>query len=317
MSEHSLQRFASSKLSCLFGTGRAVVLKYHSVLASPDPMRPGETTAEEFDAQMAVVAASLKSQTLGELIDGRRASAKGNTVVVTFDDGYRDNHDVALPIMKKHGVRATFFVSTGYLEGDAMWNDRLIEAMRSSVGRTVDLAEAGLGTVAVDTLETAGRTVQRALAAIKRWPQQQRASFVDRFVQVSGLSPKNRIMMDAAEVAALARAGMEVGAHTVTHPILSTLSPEESWSEIAHSKEALERIVGREVRTFAYPNGRPDKDFTEEDVQRVMKAGFIGAVTTEWGCATPRSNDFRIPRQGIWGKNRAKLWLQLLRNFRA
>jgi peptidoglycan/xylan/chitin deacetylase (PgdA/CDA1 family) len=317
MRGHSLQRFASPRLTRVFGAGRAVVLKYHSVLAAPDPMRPGETTAEEFDAQMAVVAASFRNQTLGEFMDSRRAAPTENTVVVTFDDGYKDNHDVALPIMKKHGIRATMFVATGYLDGEAMWNDRLIEAMRVSVGCTVDLADAGLGAVAIDTLETAGRTAQRVLSAIKRLPQQQRAEFVDRFVRASGGRSEKRVMMNAAEVAALANAGMEVGAHTVTHPILSTLSPEESWNEITSSKQALERIVGQEVRTFAYPNGRPDKDFTDGDVQLVMKAGFIGAVTTEWGCATRKSNAFRIPRQGIWGKSRTKLWLQLMRNFGA
>jgi peptidoglycan/xylan/chitin deacetylase (PgdA/CDA1 family) len=124
-------------------------------------------------------------------------------------------------------------------------------------------------------------------------------------------------MMNAGEVTALADAGMEIGAHTVTHPILSTLSPEQAWSEISQSKVALERLLGRRIETFAYPNGRPNKDFTGSDVEHVKKAGFRGAVTTGWACATPDADDFLIPRQGIWGSSRPKLWLQLLRNFRA
>jgi peptidoglycan/xylan/chitin deacetylase (PgdA/CDA1 family) len=124
-------------------------------------------------------------------------------------------------------------------------------------------------------------------------------------------------MMNADEVRGLAEAGVEIGAHTVTHPILSKLSPDAAWAEIADSKAALESILGCKVKTFAYPNGRPEKDFTAADVERVRKAGYIGAVTTKWGCATPQADAFEIPRQGIWGTSRIKLWLQLMRNFRA
>ena len=314
---NGLLKLASPRLSRVFGSGRAVILKYHRVLASPDVMRPGEVTAAEFDAQMRIVAASFRSVTFGGWIAERRSSRNGdNAVIVTFDDGYKDNHDVALPILREHGVAATFFVASGYLDGGMMWNDRLIETLRKAVGSVVDLGAAGLGRVELRTLEDASRAAAQVLAAIKRWPQEKRAAFVDELAGSSGRQP-DRVMMDAAEVRALAAAGLEVGAHTVTHPILSKLSPEQAWAEISRSKEALERILGRDVLTFAYPNGRPEKDFTDADVERVRKAGFVGAVTTRWGCARPADDDFLVPRQGIWGTNAAKLWLQLLRNFRA
>jgi peptidoglycan/xylan/chitin deacetylase (PgdA/CDA1 family) len=310
-------RFASPKLSRVFGAGRAVVLKYHSVLAAPDPMRPGETTADEFDAQMGVVAAAFGNETFGDYIRSRGArSRRENTVVVTFDDGYKDNHDVALPILRKHGIRATIFVASQYLAGGAMWNDRFLEAMRASVGRSVDLEEAGLGKARVASLEDASGLAQRTLSSIKRWPQARRERFVDEFVKSCDYDGGQRVMLNASEVAALAEAGMEIGAHTVSHPILSTLSADESWKEIADSKAALERVLGRGVATFAYPNGRPNKDFTDADVERVKRAGYIGAVTTRWACATAAADAFQVPRQGIWGANRAKLWLRLMRNFR-
>jgi peptidoglycan/xylan/chitin deacetylase (PgdA/CDA1 family) len=316
MAAKGLLGFAS-RSSRVFGTGRAVILKYHSVLAAPDVMRPGEVTADEFDTQMRVVAASFPTRTFGEWLSGRAAGRRQrNAVIVTFDDGYKDNHDVALPILRKHGVAATVFVASGYLAGGMMFNDRLLEALRAAVGRTVDLREAGLGQVALDTPEQASRTAAQALSAIKRWPQDKRASFVDELAR-AGSAPHPRIMMNAGEVRALADAGVEIGAHTVSHPILSKVSAEDAWTEISESKKALEAVTGRAVRTFAYPNGRPDKDFTLADVQRVKEAGYLGAVTTRWACATPGADAFLVPRQGIWGKSRMKLWLQLLRNFRA
>lgn len=312
----SLLKAASRRLSGLFGSNRAVILKYHRVLPEQDPMRPGEVTAAEFEAHMRVLSSAFRATTFGAWLDERRSARGGNTVIVTFDDGYRDNHDVALPILRKYGVPATFFVATGYLAGGMMWNDRLIETLRVAVGGTVDLEAAGLGRVPIPTLAEASRVAAQVLSAIKRWPQRERAAFVDGLAGASGGEPE-RVMMNAAEVRALADAGLEVGGHTVTHPILSKLSPEDAWTEIRAGKEALERILAREVRVFAYPNGRPGKDFTDADVQRVERAGFIGAVTTEWGCATPQADAFRVPRQGIWGTNKAKLWAQLIRNFRA
>jgi peptidoglycan/xylan/chitin deacetylase (PgdA/CDA1 family) len=312
----SLLRAASRHLSGLFGSNRAVILKYHRVLPEQDPMRPGEITAAEFEAQMRVVSSGFRSMTFGAWLDERRSARIDNTVVVTFDDGYKDNHDIALPILRKLGVAATFFVASGYVAGGMMWNDRLIEALRAAVGRTIDLEATGLGRVTIPTLAEASRIATLVLSAIKRWPQDARASFVDRLAGESG-SESERVMMNATEVRALADAGFEIGAHTVTHPILSKLSPEDAWTEIRTSKEALEQILAREIRVFAYPNGRPGKDFTDADVQRVKQAGFIGAVTTQWGCATPQADDFLVPRQGIWGTSKPKLWSQLIRNFRA
>ncbi len=316
MPTKKLLRFASLRLSRLRGEGRAVVLKYHRVLESPDAMRPGETTAQEFEAQMNVVASNFACQTFGSFIRSRSGGGfTDNTVVVTFDDGYKDNHDIALPILKKYGIAATIFVASDYLNGGMMWNDRVLEAMRASVGRSMDLREVDLGEVRVATLEDASRTAHTILSAIKRWPQERRAGFVDAIASSSG-GGEGRTMLNAAEVVALADAGMEIGAHTVTHPILSTLSADEARAEIAQSKAALGRIIAREIQTFAYPNGRPDQDFSAGDVERVREAGYIGAATTEWGCATPSSDAFRIPRQSIWGSSRSRIWYQLMRNFR-
>jgi len=279
-------------------------------------MRPGETTANEFDAQMRVISSSFVSETFGSLIERRRSgNSNENTVVVTFDDGYRDNIEIALPILRKYGVKATFFLATGYLDGGMMWNDRLIEAMRASVGRTVDLCNAGMGQLHIGDLAVAQHSTKRVLSTIKRWPQAERSEFVDEIARSAGVDFSARTMMNGPEVVSLADAGMEIGGHTVTHPILRTLTADQSRNEITECKSMLEDLIRREVVSFAYPNGRPGQDFSEDDVVRVREAGYQGAATTEWGCALPVSDNFRIPRQSLWGSSRSRLWAQLVRNF--
>jgi len=316
MATSVLLKFASRRLARISGRGRAVILKYHRILESADFMRPGETTAEEFDAQMRVLSTTFPCETFGGLIEKRNLGRHQHAaVVITFDDGYKDNFEFALPILRNYGLTATIFVSTGFIGNGMMWNDRVIEAMRSTVGRSLDLGKAGLGQLRVATMEEASRSAQQVLSTIKRWPQERRSRFVDELAMSTGFEPQSRLMMSEQEITALAAADMEIGAHTVTHPILSTLSPEAAEAEISLCKSELERLVGRAVRSFAYPNGRAGTDFTGADVERVRAAGYTGAVTTDWGCATPDSDNYRIPRQSIWGPNRLKIWYRLMRNI--
>lgn len=303
-------------LARLIGAGRTVILTYHRVLDGPDVMRPGETTAAAFDAQMRVLSSNFPVTTFGEYIQSFDGEMHlDNSVIVTFDDGYRDNFDVALPILQKYGLSATFFIATGFRDGGMMWNDRLIEAVRAAVGQTIDLRDAGGSVTPLATFEDASNCAKQTLARIKRLPQQERATVVEGIVQSVGHTPSGRMMMVDSEIAALANSGMEVGAHTVTHPILASLSVDEARTEIMESKRTLERILGSDVKSFAYPNGRPGKDYSAVHVDLVRECGFAGAATTQWGCATRLSSPFEVPRKSLWGTGGAGIWLRLTKAF--
>ncbi|MGB5103829.1 MAG: polysaccharide deacetylase family protein, partial [Steroidobacteraceae bacterium] len=116
------------------------------------------------------------------------------------------------------------------------------------------------------------------------------------------------LMMRSSQVRQLADAGMEVGAHTVSHPILRVLSDSEASAEIAGSRQVLEQITGRPVRAFAYPNGRRDFDYTMRDRDLVAKLGFQLAVSTNGGVATPTSDVFELPRFTPWDRSPER-WL--------
>ena len=113
-------------------SSRLVILTYHRVVAERDEMLPDEPTSEEFDRQMQVLSASFNVVDLGEAVSMlENRELPGGSVAVTFDDGYRNNFEQAMPILQKYGLPATFFVATGFLEDGCMWNDKIIEAIRA------------------------------------------------------------------------------------------------------------------------------------------------------------------------------------------
>jgi peptidoglycan/xylan/chitin deacetylase (PgdA/CDA1 family) len=108
--------------------------------------------------------------------------------------------------------------------------------------------------------------------------------------------------------------GMEIGAHTVTHPILARLDAARASDEIRQSKLRLEAITGKPVKLFAYPNGKPGRDYGREHVGMVKELGFEAAVSTAWGVANAQSDAFQLPRFTPWDKSPGKFVLRLLHN---
>jgi peptidoglycan/xylan/chitin deacetylase (PgdA/CDA1 family) len=234
---------------------------------------------------------------------------------VTFDDGYTDNAEVALPILQKCRVPATFFIATGYLDGGRMWNDTVTEAIRAIAAPTLDLASLGLGTVALDTGAAKRAAIATLLPALKYLPGPEREAHAERLGEMAGIPRHGKLMMREEQVRELNEAGMEIGAHTVTHPILLSTAPDAARSEIADSGRRLAEIVRQPVRIFAYPNGKPGVDYGPEHVQMVRDAGYAAAVSTGWGGATARSDRFQLPRFTPWDRTPGRFALRLIRNM--
>jgi len=130
------------------------ILTYHRVVAEPDALVPDHVCAEEFDGQLAVLARWFRVLPLSEAVARLRAGTlPARAACVTFDDGYADNAHIALPLLLKRGLPATFFVAAGFLDGGRMWNDSVIEAIRAAQGDTLDARCAGLGALGIATLD--------------------------------------------------------------------------------------------------------------------------------------------------------------------
>jgi peptidoglycan/xylan/chitin deacetylase (PgdA/CDA1 family) len=122
-------------------------------------------------------------------------------------------------------------------------------------------------------------------------------------------------MMRPLQLQRLCALGMDIGAHTVTHPILTRIAPSAAADEMRTSRRELERIVRRPVPLFAYPNGVPDQDYSAEHVALVRECGFAAAVTTAWGAASSKSDRFQLPRFTPWDRSRLRYGARLLHNF--
>lgn len=294
---------------------RLSILIYHRVLETPDPLLPSEPDATTFDWQIALLARHFHVLPLGEAVKRlRQGRLPVRTACVTFDDGYADNERVALPILQRHGVPATFFIATGYLDGGRMWNDTVIEALRRVPGDTLDLSDAGLGVHPVGSSEERVRAIEALLTELKHLRPVERQARTDR---IGALTPNlsQDFMMSRAQARNLHSAGMEIGAHTITHPILAGLSPQEARREIEEGREQAEEVVGGPVPLFAYPNGKPGRDYHEEHVAMVRAAGFEAAVSTQWGVAGPASDCYQLPRFTPWDRTPTRFMLRLAQNY--
>ena len=298
--------------------GRLPILIFHRVLREPDPLLPDEPSATEFDALLRHIKSRFHivalSDAVGRLVEH---ALPAGALAVTFDDGYADNLSVAAPLLRRHGVPATVFISTGYLEGSAcMWNDVVIEAIRSTACGALDLATLGLGSVPVASIPERRAAIDRVLGAIKYLGPPERDLRAQQVLRAAAVEAPSGLMLTPDSVRSLADWGLEVGAHTIRHPILAVTPPEDAWREIHDSKRDLERTLGRTVSLFAYPNGVPSRDYSVEHVRMVREAGFAAAVTTAWGAASDSSDVLQLPRFTPWTRQPLKFDLLMLRNLR-
>lgn len=284
-------------LGCEKMNRRLAVLIYHRVGRSQDPLRPRMATAAEFRGQMRVLARYFRPL---DLVEGLRRLRAGTlpsrAVAVTFDDGYMDNVQVALPILREQRIPATFFIATAYLDGGRMWNDTVIEAVRRLVPGEHVFRHAGLEVISVPNSLDRRSLVLTLLNTIKHRPQDERQRAADRLAELTDRVLPRDLMMRREDVRLLTEAGMNVGGHTRTHPILSGLTPAGAEQEIADGLDDLAEIIGRRPTLFAYPNGRRGLDYGDREVELLRRIGVEAAFVTNRGVMTHKSDTLQAPR---------------------
>jgi len=291
------------------------ILIYHRVIAEPDPLILDEVCASEFDWHMTVLGRWFKvlplTEAVARLHDG---TLPARAACVTFDDGYADNASAALPILLRHGIPATFFLATAFINGGRMWNDTVIETVRRTPGDTLDARAAGLDRLDISTIDLRRRALDRLLTGLKYLPMEERQRRVNEMSAAMKQELPAGLMMTTEQVRELHKSGMEIGAHTVNHPILAKLELDRARNEIRESKTWLESVTGSTVSLFAYPNGKPTRDYCREHVDLVKELGFRAAVSTARGVARAASDSFQLPRFTPWDRTPGKFLLRLMQN---
>ncbi|SEL43550.1 Polysaccharide deacetylase [Roseateles sp. YR242] len=294
------------------------ILIYHRVLPVPDPLRPGEIDAALFEAQVSFLAKHFTLMTVTEAaLALRERRLPQRAACITFDDGYADNLTVAHPILARHGAKATVFIATGYLNGGRMFSDTVIEFVRLAAGPQLDLGSVGMGVHSIATDEERLKAITALQVQLKYLAPAERDEQVKRMAAAHpvGALPQD-LMLNDAQLRQLADAGHEIGGHTVDHTVLTTLTPEGARAQVQQGREWIERLIGRPVRSFAYPNGRPVRDYDAGHAAMLRDLGFEAAVSTSAGVALPGADVFQLPRYTPWGRSMTMFAARMMRNAR-
>jgi len=218
-----------------------------------------------------------------------------NSITITIDDGYKDNYLYAYPILKKYKVPATIFLVTSYMDGkETPWEAKIYHAIFQTSLKEINLE--GVGRFSLEGEKKRYIAVKLIIKRLKRFTDSRKNLLTDELLKLCKVDiPPNLgrdLMLYWEEIREMSEGGIEFGAHTVTHPILTNIPLEEAKKEIELSKREIEDRIGKPVVSFAYPSGV----YNREVVNLVKKAGFLCAVTTNLEEVKPWSNPFEIGR---------------------
>lgn len=296
--------------------GRLSTLIFHRVLKQVDPLFPEEPDARRFDELLSWIGASFNVLPLDRALTQLHAGTlPSRALAITFDDGYADNCEIAMPILRRHGLTATFFIASDFLDGGRMWNDTIIETIRRTTETVLDLSELGMGTHDLSSVDKRRLAIDRLLPTIKYLALDKRRDVVDALALRCEESLPRDLMMTSGQICKLRDEGMSIGGHTCSHPILARLDDRTAWDEIVENKSRLEQLLGQALDLFAYPNGKPDLDYTARDVGLVREAGYCFAVSTSPGVARQNSDPFQIPRFTPWDRTQLRFGIRMARNM--
>ena len=287
------------------------ILIYHRVMAAPDPLFPEQFDARRFEQQLRLLKRWFHLLPLGEA--ARRLAERSlppRAACITFDNGYAENAEVVLPILQRHGAAAAFFIASGFLDGGCLWHDAVIEVVRNAPGERLNLGRAGFGVLDIGCPQRRRAVIDMLIAALQYLPPDERLERVKRMAR--RFTPT---MLSSDQLIALHRAGMEIGAHTVSHPILTSVSNAQARAEIADCHARLQEIIQAKVSLFAYPNGKPGQDFEERHAAMLRSQGFEAAVTTAWGAARAGTDPFYLPRFTPPERGSSRFLLRMARNM--
>lgn len=220
------------------------------------------------------------------------------SVVITFDDGYKDNYRNAYPILKKYGLPATVFLTTGYLDNITIpWWDKVAYIINETECTDFELTGFGRYSLKTDIQKVeAIHSIQEKLKKIKEEEKNLLIRKLEDILNVEIPEDLGReLFLSWDEVREMSKGGISFGAHTVTHPILTKVSTEKAKEEIVESKERIEKELGKPVKLFAYPNGEIN-DLNNHIKEILKDNGFTCAVLSIYGTNDLKSDPYELKR---------------------
>jgi peptidoglycan/xylan/chitin deacetylase (PgdA/CDA1 family) len=282
-----------------------VVLGYHRV-GDPDATELDRgvfsATDAEFGAQLDVLASSFNVIGLRDVepaLEGR----SGRAVLLTFDDGYRDQAATAAPMLAERGLPGVFFLTTGFLDGGGLsWWDEIAWIARRSSAAEIP-SDGHWLPEAVPLAGDREAAIRTLLDRYRVLPGEDGPAFVEHLASVAGTGRAEAVgspWMSWDDARALRPMGHDVGAHTVTHPVLARLDLAGQRREIAGSLERLRQELGQPVTSFAYPSGNLGS-FDDHTSAILRECGVRRAFSFRGGWQRPgRGQPYDLRRVGVF-----------------
>lgn len=292
--------------------GALVVLMYHRVLPQDSPARRTEqpgmyVSPETFDLHLTELQRRFELVHLEEWLQRakRGATLPRLACAITFDDGWRDNYEFALPVLVRHAAPATIFLVSSYI-GTAyrFWPNRLMTLLRKSFAEpgSVTFPESLSRIVSPVLAAAASREELRAedidavVQRAKDWDEEEIRGLVETAAGSCGDHGDAGEILDREQVTKMGATGLvRFGSHTATHFRMGgRVSPQVLQREIVGSRKALQDLSGQAIELFCYPNGE-----TSPEANDLVRRHYLGAVTTRTGWHDSSGDPYLIRRIGV------------------
>ena len=284
----------------------ALILTYHRFSSGDESGRAGaqagrKTSAVNFAEQLEYLTKRYKIVPLSQIAESiicREQSPPG-LAAITIDDGYRDAYEIAYPLLRRANAPATLFVPSDFIDRRVwIWTDktRFLTGQAVSQQFTMDLGGRRLR-VELNGAASRQDASERINSTLKQLPEEIKEEAIERFASAVGVvlpekPPDEFSPITWAEAREMQASGIEIGSHTLTHPILTGIGDERLRRELQESRSRLEEVLGRRIEQFCYPNG----DHDERAQREVARAGYRIAVTCVSGLNKKGDDPLRLRR---------------------
>jgi peptidoglycan/xylan/chitin deacetylase (PgdA/CDA1 family) len=272
----------------------ARILMYHN-FSGPGGTAPGALSSEGIRAQFEYLRRHYRVVPLLQIVE-QLGSPKGldsHIVALTTDDGRRDFYESMFPLLKEFKFPATFFVVSSLIRGeDWIWTDKVLWLSEQPAPPAALLP---------GNLDQLFRSLNRMRPEARNSQIQAMAS--DAGITIPEQAPGKYAPCSWGELREMVDSGLvDIGSHTVSHPILASITDEESWQELTVSRRQIEEGIGKKPGSFCFPNGMPG-DFRPTQVQQIADAGYACSVVASFGLVDDGADPFRLPRLGMGSKS--------------
>jgi peptidoglycan/xylan/chitin deacetylase (PgdA/CDA1 family) len=313
MTRRAVQALGLERLARHLHRDSLTILMYHGFVEDrAAPARGVQVSTAAFAQQLKYVRQAYSVIALPDWITAirERKPLPPNPLVITIDDGYESTYKLAFPILRAQALPATLAVTTGFVGGGFLWNDRVEWAVLRGTpsGESVDL---GLGLIPIAVADEASRrqTAEHIIDHLKRIPQARRDAAVQRVEEDFGARlsagrevPPQCQPLTWTQLLEMVQTGLwTVANHTQDYHILAKCTPQEGAAQITSAHQVIREHTGQDCTVFCFPNGQPG-DYTEETLALLSSLGYKAGLTTIQGKNARGASLWELKRFAVTGE---------------